>query len=35
MKMKPLLVKLVPVAPCLLHVASCEERAAILFVAAL
>ena len=30
-----LLVQLVPVAPCLLHVAPCEERASVLFVATL
>ena len=30
-----LLVQLVPVAPCLLHVAPCEESASVLFVAAL
>ena len=27
--------QLVPIAPCLLHVAPCEERASILFVAIL
>jgi len=33
--MKPLPVQLLPIASCLLHVAPCEERASILFVAAL
>lgn len=32
--MKPLLLQLGPIAPCLLHVATHEERASILFVAA-
>lgn len=34
-KMKPLPVQLVPVAPYLLHVAFCEERASVLFLATL
>lgn len=34
-KMKPLMVQLVLVAPCPLHVAPCEERTSILFVVAL
>jgi len=33
--MQPLLVQLVPVAPCLLHLAPCEGKASVLFVAAL
>lgn len=32
---KPLLVQCAPVAPCLLHVGPCEERASVLVVAAL
>lgn len=34
-RMKPLPVKLVPIGPCLPHVAPCEERASMSFVAAL
>lgn len=33
--MKPLLMQLLAVVPCPVYVASCEERAPVLFVAAL
>lgn len=34
-KMKPLLVQLVPIVLCPLHVSPCEERTSVLFVATL
>jgi len=34
-KMKHLIVQLVPIAPCLLHVVLCEESAFVIFVTAL
>lgn len=34
-RMKPLPVKLVPIGPCLPHMAPCEERASMSFVSAL
>lgn len=34
-KMKLLLVQVVPIAPCLLHMVPCEKKASVLFVVAL